>query len=179
MDVLRVRSDRARIDRVFGTTVALMLLPAVMGVVAAVYFLTHGAGYAVGLFAVVVVGTLPLALVQYLVWMSIRRIEHPLEVGPYGMTFETPRGSVSFPWEAVTAIGITPGGRIPLLAVQLHRQVGPGAPGVAGTLTPSGWRAVRRQGLRLSLRSVQTGPAELADAIRHFSSGRWAPALTR
>ena len=180
MNAFQVSIDRSRVDRMFAGVAVALALPVLLSVVLAVYlFVAMDAGAQVLVLAIPVVGMAPLLLAQCIVWGATRRIEHPLTVDAHGMTFDTPRGAVSFPWEAVTALGITTTGRAPMLAVRLHPEAGPGAPGIVSTLTPGGWRVLRRQGLRLSLRAVRTSPDELGAAVGHFSNGRWAPALVR
>ena len=133
--------------------------------------------YAIAVFAIPLVGLLPLAIAQGTVWASTRRIAYPLEVGPLGMVFDTPRGRVAFPWEAVTGVALLRSATGTRLVVQLHPQAGPGAPGVTGDLTRGGWRLVRRQGFQLSMRVVLISPEELGQAVEHYSRGRFRPLL--
>ena len=173
VSTLEVRTNRRTIDRSLGVVCLLMLAPVALGLLLGGYFLAQGAGCGALVFAVPVVGFLPLAFAQWLVWTGTRRIEHPVTVGPQGMAFETPQGGLAVPWEAVTALAITSDRRAPMLVVRLHPQVAPGAPGVSNTLVASGWRLVRRQGLRVALRAVETSPEELGRAIALASSGRF------
>lgn len=174
MNLLAVRAHRPTIDRHYGLLLAVLLLPVVMCVGFAASFVAQGATYALVVFAAPLVALMPGVVVQALAWSATRRIEQPLEVSRQGMAFDTPRGRLAFPWEAVTGLWMS-AGRSPRLTVQLHPQVGPGAPGVVSNLTPAGWRLVRRQGLVIALRAVEIAPAELARAIGQCSGGRWRP----
>ncbi len=103
-------------------------------------------------------------------------MEWPLLVDARGTTFCTPRGRIGFGWEAVTKVSFVRIRRSQLLQVRLHiRTPARAARGSAAHSRAGGWKYVRRAGLRLSLRTVRCEPNQLAQAITHFSGGRFTP----
>ena len=158
----------------------LALAPVLVCVAALVYFVAQDAtAGALLVFGLPLVAFLAVAVAEGRLWVATRRIAQPLELSAQGWP-STPRAdAVAFPWAAVAAVGILRVGLTSRLVVRLHPRAGPGAPGVSGTLTPAGWRIVRRRGLQLSLRTLQISPEELGWAVERSSAGRFRPLLPR
>lgn len=167
--------DRGKIDRQYAVICAVWTVLALTGVAGFVLLLHSGddLGVAAGAPLIVTAISLINLAVYVWIWTTTRRLVEPFVASTAGVLFRTPRGEVEVPWEAVRAITISRVLGRPQLNVQLHPAAGPGAPGVRTTLSPGGWRTVRRAGLRLSLRLVREPVPVVSTAIAELSRGRF------
>lgn len=174
-----VHLDRSAVDRQYALVVGLWALLAAIGVVGFVLLLANVAqvGPAAGAPLVFAFICVPNLAVYLWIWRSTRRLDQPLVVSAAGMQFQTPRGEVSVPWEAVRTITLNRVLGRPQLTAALDPAAGPGAPGIRSTLPNGAWRTIRRTGLRLSFRIVTEPAPVVARAIVDHSRGRFTPTL--
>lgn len=171
---LRIASRRSSIDRVWGSAFAIAVVVIGAVVVALALVAPSGDGSMLVIFAPVAPFFLYLLWTIGHTWHKLRSISTPLELDTYGLTLQSPRGTVRCPWGAVTSIGFSRIGLLGtrLIVIRLHPKAGPGAPGIESTMPPRSWRTIHRHGLRYATWLLDIDDHQLAAAIAKLSADR-------
>lgn len=168
-----VHTDRARIDGRFRVIVfGLWGLVVMLFGLAAALAANTGSALAMLPIAISALGLIVQICLHCYAWGARVAVETPLVLSPAGMQMCTHRGWVSVPWAAVASLSVRSvlGNRI--LTFHLVPGVDRTSPGVSSSLPAGQWKRLRRVGLQLGDVGITPGAADVAQAVRYYTSGR-------